>query len=685
MNRQVEISSTKIQVTLRGGVPVNYEILETKTFFEGTVRILEPRVRIRNISRNQIVKSPRLRLEPLDLYDDEANYRVVVFDGKVRAVSFRLKYVVDQNVFRLTVTEVIEADDYLLIHVEFPELISDSASSNAKLVLPIYYGHTSLIDVAKASDNRVRLHRSLQLGMLYNSEGLGLLESKSIENVLTGETFGWKGVRYGTLGAFLLHRAEATAPERMIRLQDFMRVNVTFVGDYDGDGEISWLDGGRYIRDKVNVVANPLYCNAIVKKVWVDAWESPMPKATFSQVLDFIKRIYYLTNGARQVIHLIGWQYDGLDTGWPAVDRVNERCGGKEAMLDLMRRARLYNANVTFHDDHDIYQLESPWFDLDMVALDSTGNLQHSGTFGWGICYRNSFFRYAPNQGRNRVKYTVRELGIEDACHIDYFFVRGPDYNSKCPATASDELLARLMLVDEYNMNGIDISIEGFSKYFVGHVSWFLGGVASSPSRGRSFFEGAMIIPLTSFIYHGKVLYGGDVGYQKNQPLPMILASLINGGGTGEVDYSVDWPSEWIVDNHCLVTIPCWHLGRRLMERVTMDGSHWRVDYDPGTWVEVDWDKDEYEVYIDGQLVARNYQTLISIPTDTNTCMAYSRKAGKLQFPVPTRWPDSSVVRITELTDKGPRQIRRAQVKDRRLEFAVDPCIAYLVQLEKNL
>jgi len=685
LNKQVEISSAEVRVTLKGGVPVGYKMLDPEAFFEGAVRILKPQVHVYKITDNQILKSPAVKLELLNAYEDEANYQGAVFDEKVPVASFRLKYVIDQNIFRITVTEVIESDSYLLMHVEFPELISGSAKNSTKLVLPVS-GQASLVDSAKASPKRVRLHRSMQLGMLYNSGGLGLLESVSIENVLTGETFDWESARYGTLGAFLLHRAEATAPERMFRLQDFMRVNITFIGDYDGDGEISWMDGGRYVRDKVNVTPNPLYCNAIVKKVWVDAFDLPKPSATFAQVLDLVKRIYYLTNGARQIIHLIGWQYDGLDTGWPAVDRVNERCGGKDSMLDLMRKARRYNANITFHDDHDIYLLESPGFDLDLVAIDNTGKIQYQGTWGWGICYRNSFFRYAPKQGRDRVKYTVREFGIEDTCHIDYYYPRGPDYNPRCPATTSDDQLARLMLVDEYNTNGIDISIESFSKYFVGHVSWFLKGVESSPSPEGSFFEGEKMIPLTSFIYHGKVLYGGDaMSYQRNQPLPKVLTSLINGGGMGLPDYSVDWPSEWIADNHCLVTIPCWHLSRRLMECVTIDGSRWRADYDSHTWVEVDWDKDEYEVHIDGHLVAKNYQTLIPIPADTNTCVAYSRPTGRLRFPVLTRWPSLSVVRITELADTGLGQVRKARVKDGHLEFAVASGVPYLVQLEKDL
>src|SRR5260370_20142455 len=67
------------------------------------------------------------------------------------------------------------------------------------------------------------------------------------------------------------------------------------------------------------------YDQMLTYKIVVDYCPSnPMPARTATEVADIMRRIDNLTRGIPKLVYLVGWQYRGHDTGYPAFDQVNK-------------------------------------------------------------------------------------------------------------------------------------------------------------------------------------------------------------------------------------------------------------------------------------------------------------------------------------------------------------------------
>lgn len=104
---------------------------------------------------------------------------------------------------------------------------------------------------------------------------------------------------------------------------------------------------------------------------------------TFEQALDVIKRLDVITCGAPKIIYLVGWQYNGHDSKYPAWAEVNERLKragdptAVESLRWLMREGRKYNTTVSLHINMLDAFPNSPLWDeyltKDIIAKDKNG------------------------------------------------------------------------------------------------------------------------------------------------------------------------------------------------------------------------------------------------------------------------------------------------------------------------
>src|SRR5580658_10536092 len=105
---------------------------------------------------------------------------------------------------------------------------------------------------------------------------------------------------------------------------------------------------------------------------------------TFEQALDVIKKLDNLTCDAPKIIILVGWQYNGHDSKYPAWDEVNQRlkrpqdATALDSLKWLMNEGFKYHTTVTLHINmFDAYR-NSPLWDLyvakDVIAKDLQGN-----------------------------------------------------------------------------------------------------------------------------------------------------------------------------------------------------------------------------------------------------------------------------------------------------------------------
>jgi hypothetical protein len=106
---------------------------------------------------------------------------------------------------------------------------------------------------------------------------------------------------------------------------------------------------------------------------------------TFEQALAVIRKLDNITCGIPKIVYLVGWQFDGHDSKYPAWTEVNHRLKRPqdETAVDslrwLIRQGRKHNTTVSLHINmFDAYE-DSPLWDTyvkhDIVGKDKDGNV----------------------------------------------------------------------------------------------------------------------------------------------------------------------------------------------------------------------------------------------------------------------------------------------------------------------
>jgi hypothetical protein len=147
------------------------------------------------------------------------------------------------------------------------------------------------------------------------------------------------------------------------------------------------------------------YDQMLVYKIAVDYCPtSSMPPLDAARALDVIRRIDNLTRGIPKIVYLVGWQYRGHDTGYPALDKVNEHLRRPEdaTALDslrwLMREGPKANTLVSLHVNFsDCYIDDNPlgpyYRERDIIVRNGDGTYRQGYQWCDHMAYRASNFR----------------------------------------------------------------------------------------------------------------------------------------------------------------------------------------------------------------------------------------------------------------------------------------------------
>jgi hypothetical protein len=147
------------------------------------------------------------------------------------------------------------------------------------------------------------------------------------------------------------------------------------------------------------------YDQILVYKIPVDYCPaSPMSALNAAQTLDVIRRVDNLTRGVPKIVYLVGWQYRGHDTGYPALDKVNDRLKRPEdaSALDslrwLMREGPNYHTLVSLHINFSDCYLDDnalgPYYkERDIIVRNGDGTHRQGYTWCDHLAYRASNFR----------------------------------------------------------------------------------------------------------------------------------------------------------------------------------------------------------------------------------------------------------------------------------------------------
>jgi len=587
--------------------------------------------------------------------EDAANYHILASRGKDKVTEFDLILRLTDNGVSIRFGNVVEKEDYHLIRVRMPKLITvKSEGNNAKLTIPSDSGR--LVDVTRAS------HRSAEFKLdwvnpllaefVYNDRVIGILESGCLENQMVNSVYEYGDVQYGSVSLDFVrrmmdyevfgYRIPARDPKYHLLVQESSEALISLIGDYDCDGEISWVDAAKYIRDKIDARINPLYANKLIYKIYLDDPGLKEP-TKFADALELIKKIAYVTDSASQIVYLVGWQYDGHDTGYPAVDKVNGKIGGRKGLVKLIQEAKKLNTIVSFHDNYDDAYMTSPEWNTEIISRDTEGHLMKGGVWAGGQSYVISNYKYAKKRGLQRVRDTLEKYPISSSYHIDVLSAvpRRYDFNPESPAGAKKNLDGKLTIVKEFNRHGVDVTSEGFSDPFVGHISHFWHLI----HRDEAYYRDEEQIPLIPFIYHSKASYGGII----NSELDIMKALLY--GATFSYDFNKNTNLHYVTDLYYLVTLPWIKLYGKNMKSYSREGAVERMTYENGSYVEVDLKTRRYVVQVNGEVISKDYTCFV--PMKKDLYLGYSKDGGLFSYPFPAQWIKRRALHVLKLKASG--------------------------------
>lgn len=584
--------------------------------------------------------------------DAEISYRtsagrdLVTYTGSVSvaaipAARFVLRFLVQDDRLTITCEFDEECEGFELMGITVP-LISASASAGGSLVIPSDGGR--MVDVA-ASEPGEHLQRATcsempLVAMLRQGDTAALLELGSLDDNIISSVSEENGEKQAALSVKFTHRYGP----RNLDIPTFKVTNrsESFITLFEPRGRHWWVEGAKILRRKVMTSIPPLYDGALVYKIKLDEPDFDETQyQTFDEGVDVVRRVSNYTAGGRQVAYLNGWQWHGHDTGYPDVFTVNERLGGIERFRQALKAGEQYNAVVSFHDNYDDAYIDSPAWEDEIIATDENGRPKTGGVWGGGQAYIISPHKYI-DRARERIRRTVEMYGVGRSVHVDVFSVVPDryDFDPDNPAGFARSTEAKNYILRAFRELGLDMTSEGICPAFVGSINygWHF------PDTDDVSFSAEEQIPLLPFIYHGRTIGAGGVDDDRH-----LLKHLL-WGLTFSMDFRKDTAMADLMERYYLITVPYFQLASRTMQSYETDGDWLTVRYDGQSYVRVNYERNCYEVVVDGRAIATDFT--VTSPLPQSGWVIYSREGGEVRMPLPD---DVESVDVALLGEERPR------------------------------
>ena len=262
-----------------------------------------------------------------------------------------------------------------------------------------------------------------------------------------------------------------------------------------------WHVTPRYDYSKV-LVTKLFLCQAEFDKEYMGAYKmrdngESTVYMTIEQALEAIKGMDAVTPGLQKIVYLVGWQYNGHDSKYPAFFGGNAAIKRAEdddpldSVRWLMREAKNYNTAVSLHINmFDAFE-DSPVFqkykDADVLAREKDGSYI-LGDWSYKVSYAAEWEK---GLSKWRIDSLCSLLPIQEAgtIHIDAFHNRVPRprmengkpvIKMESPIspwhghTADQDQEGKANIVKYWDTKGVDVTTEG-ADMSIGKISdgWF--------------------------------------------------------------------------------------------------------------------------------------------------------------------------------------------------------------------
>jgi hypothetical protein len=410
---------------------------------------------------------------------------------------------------------------------------------------------------------------------------------------------------------------------------------------------------------------------------------------TCGQALDVIRRIDNLTLGIPKIVYLVGWQYNGHDSKYPAWFEGNDaikRPQDISAIVSikwLMKEAALYNTTVSLHlNMFDAYEDSPLWEQYvknDIIARNADGTLR---TCEWG--YPVSYAReWATGFTQKRIDSICSLLPLEKAgtVHIDAFHSWPP-----------------VPVADDKGGYKIDLS--------PGPISPFLGNnIEDETEAQRNIFrywgskgidvtsEGVDFLRITSFEGYQPMAwwYGGGLRYylkwpasfycggQDNSEWGKLFGTSMHGEDIVRKDYN---NLTGFKEAFCLKTVIWYYLNRLDRLYVVNTKNYKAVGFSSGLKTVLS--GGQYKITEGKRVIAENDDIFIPSSWINNvSIIAYSKSGyNGRSWTLPGDWSGVKSVKVYTVSEKGreARGVLKVHSGNITLSLAKDE----MILIEKN-
>ncbi|MHB1485538.1 MAG: endo-alpha-N-acetylgalactosaminidase family protein [Saccharofermentanales bacterium] len=400
------------------------------------------------------------------------------------------------------------------------------------------------------------------------------------------------------------------------------------------------------------------YNNCLVYKIF-NANKPDTVITDFDESLEIIRKVNKMTGGIKQIVYLIGWQYDGHDSKYPAFFEVNKRLkratdgSALESLEWLMDEALKYNAFISLHIDMCIAFENSPLYDdyvaNDLLAKDQAGNLIDAGVWGGEQSYlvsKTQEWNKGFAQKRiDRLLSMIPKLKRAASIHCDVFMpVESPFHG----ISRDDDIEAMKQILTYWNINGLDVTTEWFHFELAGFVpmAWHF-----------SLSEGSRLEYPSELICGGgpawnarlrKPRYGGMGDHYFTRPEEGCLYEEAWGYSLDQ-DFTKDF-EDYFKRNFYLATLSWCFLNTKTAVRHIHTKDEYIVEYSDKVAASVE-KKNRYLTVRNGDRILVNGKDsfIPAIWTDGKWIL-YSYDGGKMSWPVPGEWENCHSLCFQELT-----------------------------------
>src|SRR6267378_7764717 len=161
---------------------------------------------------------------------------------------------------------------------------------------------------------------------------------------------------------------------------------------------------------------------------------------TFEQALEVIERLDRITCGAPKIVYLVGWQFNGHDSKYPAWSEVNHRLKRAQdpTALDslkwLMHEGRKHHTTVSLHinalDAYEDSPLWQEYLDKDIIAKGKSGaplkGIVWNGQQSYPLSYAKEWETGCAKRRIDGLLKMLPELKEAHTIHVDAFHTYPP-------------------------------------------------------------------------------------------------------------------------------------------------------------------------------------------------------------------------------------------------------------------